>query len=344
MKMKIIFIMSGAYLFKKWPSCLLTLLALAAWLSACQPGPEARGGRPEEQAAEAASPTTSIDDLEVLAVETFLADIAQNVAGERVEVQALVPIGLDPHAFQPAPRDIARVADSELLIVVGSGFEEWLNETLENAGGQRQLIEASAGLESRQAHEGEEAAAEDEEHHESGDPHFWLDPLSVIRFVENIRTGLIQVDPAGREIYTRNAEAYIAELVELDGWIREQVEAIPAEDRLMVTNHESFGYFADRYGFRILGAIIPSVSTEASPSAQELAGLIERIRAEGAQAIFLETGANPRLAEQIAAETGVKVVTGLYTHSITEPGGPAPSYLEMMRANTRAIVSALSER
>jgi ABC-type Zn uptake system ZnuABC Zn-binding protein ZnuA len=331
-------------MFKKWSSCLLAFLALAAWLSACQAGPETQGRRAEEQAGEAASPTNSIHELDVLAVETFLADIAQNVAGERVEVQALVPVGLDPHAFQPAPRDIARVADSEILIITGAGFEEWLNETLENAGGQRLLIEASAGLESRQAHEGEEAAEEGEEQHDPGDPHFWLDPLSVIRFVENIRDGLIQADPAGREIYARNAEAYIAELNELDGWIREQVETIPAEDRRMVTNHESFGYFADRYGFRLLGSIIPSVSTGASPSAQELAGLIERIRAEGAQAIFLETGTNPKLAEQIAAETGVKVVTGLYTHSITEPGGPAPSYLEMMRANTRAIVSALTER
>jgi manganese/iron transport system substrate-binding protein len=121
----------------------------------------------------------------------------------------------------------------------------------------------------------------------------------------------------------------------------EQVAQIPAERRLLVTNHESFGYFADRYGFRIVGAIVPSVSTGAAPSAQQLAMLVDRIKATGAPAVFLETGANPQLADQLAQETGVRVVTGLYTHSISAPDGPAPTYLEMLRYNTQAIVEAL---
>ncbi len=309
---------------------LALILALAVSLTGCgaQTGP-ANGE---------ASPA---GELNVLAVESFLADIAQHVAGDRLQVSALIPNGLDPHVFQPAPRDVARVADSDILILVGAGVEEWLSETLENAGGERLLVEASAGLESRARPEEEEDG--DEQHaHAEGDPHFWLDPVSVIRFVENIRDGFIQADPEGRESYTRNAGAYIEELEALDAWIREQVAEIPAEQRLLVTNHESFGYFADRYGFRVIGAVVPSVSSGASPSAQELARLIDRIRDNNVQAIFLETGANPRLAEQIAAETGVTVVTGLYTHSISEPGGEAPGYIEMMRSNTRAIVDALS--
>lgn len=290
----------------------------------------------------ACAPTPAQSGLQVLAVETFLADIAQNVAGERLKVDSLVPLGMDPHAFEPTPRDVQKIAESDVLILNGAGFEEWAHETIESAGGQRQVIEASAGLESRETHHAEEEAGSDEEHaHEEGDPHFWLDPSKVVRYVENIRDGLIAADPQGKDTYTQNAAAYIAQLVELDAWIKTQVALIPEQRRLIVTNHESFGYFADRYGFTIIGAVIPSVSTDASPSAQQMAALVDHIRETGAVAIFLETGASPQLAEQIAAETGVRVVDNLYTHSITPPNGEAPTYLDMMKRNVNTIVEAL---
>lgn len=286
-------------------------------------------------ACSAKSPVNSAGDLpRVLAVETFLADIAQNVAGERLKVESLMPIGLDPHAFQPTPADVAKISDSQVLIINGDGFETWLDETLKNAGGERLLVEAAAGLQSRKPSVGEIVD-------EAQDPHFWLDPISVITYVENIRDGLTQADPGGKEIYSKNAEAYIASLKELDGWIRTQVEQIPVERRLLVTNHESFGYFADRYGFKIVGTVLPSISSGAAPSAEQMTALIGKVRASGERAIFLETGADRRLADQIAQETGVKVVTGLYTHSITEPGGDAPTYLSMMKYNTTLIVDAL---
>jgi ABC-type Zn uptake system ZnuABC Zn-binding protein ZnuA len=276
--------------------------------------------------------------LRVLAVETFLADIAQNVAGDRLAVEALMPLGADPHSFEPTPQDVARVAKSDILIVNGAGFEEFLAPLLKNAGGNRMLIEAAAGLEQRNPDPGEGVSGGDA--HE-GDPHFWLNPLNGIRYVENIRDGLSQADPGGKEIYARNAQAYMAQLQALDAWISDQVAQIPANRRLLVTNHESFGYFADRYGLRIIGAIIPSVSTSASPSAQQLAALIDQIKATGAPAVFLETGSNPQLAQQIAAETGIQVVTDLYTHSVSAADGPAPTYLELMRYNTKQIVEAL---
>jgi len=221
-----------------------------------------------------------------------------------------------------------------VLIINGAHLEAFLDRMLQSAGGQRVLIEASHGLKQRTPTPGE---AIDPEHEQ--DPHFWLDPNNVIVYVENIRDGLSKAHPSGAEAYRRNAEAYIAQLGELDAWIREQVSQVPDSRRLLVTNHESLGYFADRYGFRVVGAIIPSVSTESSPSAQQLAGLITQMREARAPAIFLETGANPRLAEQIASEIGVKVVTDLNTHSV----GPdtAPTYLDMMRHNTNLIVQAL---
>jgi len=276
--------------------------------------------------------------LRVLAVETFLAEIAQNVAGERAQVESLIPLGLDPHAFEPTPQDVRKISESNVLILNGAGFEEWAAKTLENAGGKRQVIEASAGLTSRKAREGETAGMSNQQ---LSDPHFWLDPVNVVKYVENIRDGLIAADPAGKDEYARNAANYIVKLNELDAWIKTQVEQIPVERRLIVTNHESFGYFADRYGFKIIGTIIPGTTTGAAPSAQQLAQLIKHIKETGAIAIFIETGASPQLAEQVSAETGVKVVSELYSESITEMGGKAPTYIDMMKYNLNAIVEAL---
>jgi ABC-type Zn uptake system ZnuABC Zn-binding protein ZnuA len=213
------------------------------------------------------------------------------------------------------------------LIINGAGFEEWLEELIDNTGGGGQVIEAAEGL--------------TESSDRPTDPHFWLDPIKVIAYVENIRDGLSAIDPQGQQVYHRNAEAYIAELKELDAWITDQVEQLPVERRILVTNHESFGYYADRYGFSIIGTVIPSISTGSSPSARQLIRLVDEIEKSNAPAIFLESGANPQLADQVALETGVNVIDDLYTHSISSPDGDAPSYIAMMKYNTRTIVEAL---
>jgi len=272
--------------------------------------------------------------MNVVATETFLTDITQNIIGERTIVKSLIPIGVDPHSFEPTPQDVATISDSTVLIVNGGGLESFLTELLANAGGQRTVIEASTGLTARKP-------AGTENVDEPTDPHFWLDPNNVIKYVENIRDGLIRVDPDNAVYYGANAATYIEQLKALDRVIRDKVAAIPEAHRVLVTNHESFGYFADRYGFKVIGTIIPSSSTDAAPSAQQLAQLIDRIKATGAPAIFLETGTNPQLADQIARETGIQVVTGLYSHSVSEPLGPAPTYIDMIQANVLAIVKAL---
>lgn len=294
----------------------ITLLLTCLALAACQATPQSP-----------AQESTPGAELSVLAAETFLADIAQNVAGERVAVESILPLDLDPHTYEPTPQDLVKITNSQLLIVNGAGFEFWMDELIENRGGEQLVIEASEGL------------AESSER--PGDPHFWLDPVSVITYVENIRDGLSTVDPAGEPVYRRNAAAYIDELKMLDVWIMDDVKQLPKERRILVTNHESFGYYADRYGFEIIGTIIPSASTGSSPSAQQLVQLVDEIRRTNAPAIFLESGSNPQLAEQVARETDVKVIGDLYTHSISPPDGAAPSYLDMMMYNTRTIVEAL---
>lgn len=291
----------------------------ALLLSACQSATPAKSTAPT---------------LNVVAAETFLADIAQNVIGERAIVKSLMPLGVDPHSFEPTPQDVATIAESNVFIVNGSGFEGFLDELLKNAGGQRTVIEASAGLTPRQPGSTENVD-------EPIDPHFWLDPNNAVKYVENIRDALQKIDPAAAVYYGANADKYIQQLKALDQTIRDQVATIPENRRLIVTNHESFGYFADRYGFTVIGTIIPSVSTGAAPSAQQLAQLIDNIKATGASAIFLETGTNPQLAQQIASETGIKVVTELYSHSLTDARGPAPTYIDMIQINVAAIVKAL---
>ncbi|MGD0339902.1 MAG: metal ABC transporter substrate-binding protein [Bacteroidota bacterium] len=286
--------------------------------------------------------TASRATLSVVATENFITDIAQNVAGSRATVSALVPSGIDPHDFQPSPKDLAVVTQSRMLIVNGAGLEGWMTQALNNIGGSRIVVTASQGMPGRTggyglgspALTGTATAA-------STDPHFWMDPILVKTYVNNIRDGFIQLDPAGESIYRRNATAYSAQLDDLDQWIRSQVALIPAGQRLMVTDHEDLGYFADEYGFRLIGAITPETSSEAEPSASHIADLVTQIKVSGDKAIFLDIGTNTQLADQICAEAGCRVLRELYIHWLSSSSGPAATYLEMMRHNVTVIVEAL---
>lgn len=278
----------------------------------------------------------------VLAAESFLADIAQNVAGSRLTVGTLIPRGADPHAFEPTPADVRRVSDAQVFIVNGAGLEVFLDKLLTGVGGERRVIEASFGLSPRPE---EPAGGEPVDSGGHGgsevDPHFWLDPVLVQTYVANIERGLTEADPAGAAEYAANAAKYSAELRRLDAWVRSQVDTVPQARRLLVTDHHSLGYYADRYGFRVVGALLSSFSTGAAPSARQMVELIAAIKETGAPAIFLAVGTNPQLAEQIGRDAGVRVVTGLYTHSVSDPKGEATTYIAMIEYNTRAIVEAL---
>ncbi|MBE3100822.1 MAG: zinc ABC transporter substrate-binding protein, partial [Firmicutes bacterium] len=298
-------------------------LAALLFLNACNDDNELNNKTQEDQAGPGNKSTQTILP-KVLAVESFLADITKNVSGSRLEIDTLVPLGLDPHSFEPSPGDVAKITKSDILIINGAGFEEWLKDIIIGANEKIIIVECSKGLEGLK-----------------GDPHFWLDPNLAKVYVQNIKDALIESDPQGKDLYNKNAEEYTARLIELDKWIAEAVKKIPEGKRLLVTNHESFGYYADRYGFKVIGTIIPGSSSASSPSAKEISELIEKIKATGAKAIFLETGSDPKIANQIARETNIKIVTELYTHSITESDGPAPTYIDMIEFNTNEIVESL---
>ncbi len=297
---------------------LFSLILILALTSACSPS------------AKAETPANS--GPKVLATETFLGDITQNVAGERLKIETLLPVTVDPHEFQPVPQDVIKISQSQVLIINGVGYESWLTKELENSEGQRLVIVASEGLTPNPDPSGE---------HIDGDPHMWMNPLNVVHYVENIRDGLIQADPQGKDAYSANADAYIASLKDLDGWVRNEVSQLPTNKRLLVTNHDALGYFAQAYGFTVVGAVIPSVTDEASTSAKEMADLIDTIKSSGVPAIFLDISENPELAQQVATESGAKVVTDLYVETLSAPDGPAPTYIEMIKHDVTVIVDAL---
>ena len=267
---------------------------------------------------------------DILTTTTILADIARQVAGDQLVTESLLPFGADPRSYQPGPQDTNKIDESKVLIVNGADYERSLDPLLTNPGNKKELIEASTGL----------RLITNPENAKEVDPHLWLDPNNVIVYVDNIRAGLTNFNPDGADMYQANARAYVTQLQELDAWINGQVAQIPPKRRVLVTNHDALEYFADRYGFKIVGSVIPGFSSDTSPSTEQTAELIDRIKLFEVPAVFLDTPDNPALAQQIASETGVKVITDLHLESLTE-GPPAGTYIDMMRYNVTKIVEAL---
>lgn len=278
--------------------------------------------------------------LRVVATTNIVADVVKNVGNDKIELHALMGVGVDPHTYVPSPADMALIHDAHVVFASGAGLEAGLVKTLEGAEGGAATIYLSKGLDLRPAPEAHEPAeGEAHKHEEEYDPHVWFSVPNVIRWAEAIAETLGKLDPANASSYQANAKSYIRELEMLDEWIKEQVATVPAERRKLVTGHPSFGYFAARYGFEQLGAVHP-ISPSSEPSAKDIARLEEEIRKFDVPAVFTESTVNPRLAEQVAKDTGVKLVS-LYTGSLGGPGSGVESYISLMRYNVTAIVEAL---
>jgi manganese/iron transport system substrate-binding protein len=270
--------------------------------------------------------------LKVLATTTLVADVVDQVGGDLIDLEILMPVGVDPHTFNPTPQDLTKLTQSKLVFLNGFGLEAFMEKYLDNLNGDVKLVEVSNGVKGIQV-------VDDPEHNEA-DPHTWTDPNNVKIWVENIVTALQEADPDNSQRYRDNADAYLTQLHELDAWIEAEVSQIAPEKRKIVSDHETLAYFAQRYGFKQIGTVIPGVSTLAEPSAQEIAQLEDLIQSENVPAIFVDTTVNPQLTERISKDVGVKVIP-IYSGSLTGPTGEAGSYLEYMRYNVNAIVEAL---
>ncbi|HYP20379.1 MAG TPA: zinc ABC transporter substrate-binding protein [Chloroflexia bacterium] len=282
--------------------------------------------------------TTSTADsrgsgLNVVATTTQIRSMTEAVLGDRGTVRSILPPGADAHDFEPKPSTVQAVSESDLVLKHGIGLDDWVDKLIENAGGARPLITVTVGIPLR--------AGDEEGEHGQSDPHVWLNVTNAITMTANIRDALSQADPANEAVYQTNAGTYITRLRELDRYIKDQIATIPPEDRKMVTNHDALGYYIDAYGLTFVGSIIPSMSTGAQPSAQDVAELIRKIKEAKVKAIFLESRVNSALARQVGSDTGAKVVDTLYGDALGEPGTPGATYEGMMRFNTDTIVSAL---
>ena len=281
------------------------------------------------------------ESLKVVATTNIVGDVVAQIGGELIDLYVLLPPGTDPHSYQPIPQDVARVSEADLVFANGAGLEEFLQPMLKNAGGQHRVVEVSEGIKLLDTLHIEGASrAENDQAHTAGDPHTWFDPNNVILWVQNINQALNEADPQHAADFDVNAQSYITELETLDRWIQQQVEMLPSESRRLVTDHTSLTYFANRYGFELVGAVIPAYSTLAEPSAQELAALEETISKLNVKAVFVGESTNPALAEQVSQDLGIQLVK-LYNGSLSAPGGPASTYLEFMKYNLNAIIGAL---
>ncbi len=320
----------------------LLFLALLLGLAACSDG---NGGSSPASAATPASTTAAppAPGVQVVTTTNIVADWVRNIGGGQVEVFSLVPVGADPHGFQPSAQDVTRIADADLVLSIGLGLEEsWLKELLQNAARDPATIvelgEIVDPIEFAEAH-AEEVELIEELGHGIEDPHFWFDPVRVKLAVNDIAARLSSLVPERGDAYLANASAYNARLDELHAWTERQVGSVPENRRLLVTSHDSLGYFANLYGFQVVGVIL-STTTEVEPSAEDLTELVEEVKEYGVPAVFGETTVSERLANTLARESGAKLVR-LYSGSLSPSGGGAETYVEMVRVNVERIVEAL---
>ncbi len=272
------------------------------------------------------SPLRAEERLNVVASFSILADFVKNVGGDKVDVTSLVGPNGDIHVFAPAPSDAKTVGEVKLLVINGLGLEGWLPRLVQSSGSKAAIVVASNGI--AQLKHGSEA-----------DPHAWQSVANAKIYVANIRDALAAADPTDVQAFRSNTDRYLAELDALDAEVRAAVAKIPPERRRVISTHNAFGYFAAAYGIEF---IAPSgVSTENEPSARDIAAIIRQIRSEKIPAVFLENIGDDRLIRRIASETGAAVGGTLYSDSLTGEKGAAPTYIDLVRHNIKALTSAL---
>ena len=294
---------------------------------------------------DAGSPGDSESRLRVVATTVQIEALAHEVGGDLIDLHGVVPAGADAHEFEPTASDLVAIEDADLILRHGIELDDWLDDML-SAARDAMVVVVTAGValqrgETQDQGDREASKDDDELDDSDADPHVWLDPDNAKVMVSNIAAALIAANPGNREAYEAGSAAYQATLDETRQQVQAIIDAVPAENRKLVTNHDAFGYFASAFGLEIVGAVIPSVSTEAEPSAAATARLLETIEAKGVRAIFAETSVNPDLARTLASDAGIAIVDDLFGDSLGEPGSGAETIHGMLLFNARKIAEAL---
>jgi len=279
-----------------------------------------------------AGPAIAQEKLKVLATFSILGDFVKNVGGDRVEVTTLVGPDSDAHVYAPSPADARKVAEAKVVITNGLGFEGWMSRLIRASGSKVQPIAATKGVKARRA-------AEAGHGHGEADPHAWQSVANAKLYVANIRDALSAADPAGKATYDANAAAYLTKLDALDRDVKAAVAAIPADRRKIISSHDAFGYFEEAYGIDFIAP--QGVSTEAEPSARDVARIITQIKRQKIPAVFLENVTDPRLMNRISQESGARIGGKLYSDALTGDNGDAPTYIDLVRHNIKQIAAAL---
>lgn len=290
-----------------------------------------------------ALPAHAADAPAVKAVATFsiLGDLVRQVGGERVQVDVLVAPGGDAHVFQPKPTDAKTVGAAQVVFANGLGFEGWMGRLLKSANQKKAPVIVSEGIKPQKGDDDEHGHQHGGGHaHEATDPHAWQSVPNAVVYVGNIAKGLCSVDAAGCDGYQKRAADYSAQLQKLHADNQAAWAAIPPAQRKVITHHDAFGYYATAYGVQFLSP--QGVSTESEASAKAVAKLIRQIKQEKVRALFVENVSDPRLIAQIARETGIQPAGELFSDSLSPAGGPASTYVDMMRHNTRQLTQAIA--
>ena len=264
---------------------------------------------------------------------SILEDLVKNIGGNLVSITNFVPRDGDAHTYQPTTQDVRALSDANIVFMNGLGLEGWFEKLAKNAASKASIVTVSDGLKTQKISVGDETG--------DTDPHMWWNLQNTIAYTKKIAATLQKADQKNSSIYQKNAANYIKTLSSLDAWAKLEVQKIPVKNRVLVTNHDALGYFAARYGFKILGTIIPSGATEREASAKETAQLIDSIKANNVRALFTENIINPKLAKAIASETGAKIAPPLYTDALGALGSSGETFVKAFRYNVNTIVNAL---
>lgn len=271
------------------------------------------------------------DKIKVVSSASIFQDMAMNIGGDKIEAFSIVPIGGDPHLYDPKPSDAQLVKSADIILVNGLTFEGWINKLIDNSGTSAKVYTITEGIN----------VIKSDKYKNAADPHAWMDASNGLKYIENIKIALIETDPINADFYTENYEKYKAEIDALDTYISAEIKKIPEAKRMLVTSHDAFAYYGKRYNIRLNA--LKGISTEAETQTSDMVRVAKAIQKSEVPAIFIESTINPQVIQQIARDNNVKIGGELFADSIGDEDSEGPTYVKMLRHNTDVIVKALSQ-